>query len=416
MAASVTKIAYQTMQQGKSLLGIAHKQVSTQLMDLVAPKANAETIPIRAETLEALRTSMDYLLERDWLEAEQGLYPTSQLFDAPWLDWMLRYPLVWLDLPNIWNRRLRRDVRDLPNNVDISNFPDYYLQNFHHQTDGYLSDRSAELYDLQVELLFNGTADAMRRRILKPLKERLSRANLASGALRILDVASGTGRTLRQLRGAFSSAQLVGLDLSNAYLRQANRWLSQLPGELPQLVQGNAEALPFQNESMQALSCVFLLHELPAEAREFLQESVAHNACFDRRWFGCGQLPCLDMPWVCSMEDLAWPKALGLKARPSLRDLALAFSIPVWAAHRALTDCIYIAQVFERCDDLEALLLEALEPRQLYQAQVSYAQRQLAKDAGFRWNEPIKGAWTRRLSQRQLQTLELPFEAKPLAG
>ena len=86
------------------------------------------------------------------------------------------------------------------------------------------------------------------------------------------------------------------------------------------------------------------------------------------------------------------------------------------AAHRALTDCIYIAQVFERCDDLEALLLEALEPRQLYQAQVSYAQRQLAKDAGFRWNEPIKGAWTRRLSQRQLQTLELPFEAKPLAG
>jgi len=268
MAASVTKIAYQTMQQGKSLLGIAHKQVSTQLMDLVAPKANAETIPIRAETLEALRTSMDYLLERDWLEAEQGLYPTSQLFDAPWLDWMLRYPLVWLDLPNIWNRRLRRDVRDLPNNVDISNFPDYYLQNFHHQTDGYLSDRSAELYDLQVELLFNGTADAMRRRILKPLKERLSGANLASGALRILDVASGTGRTLRQLRGAFSSAQLVGLDLSNAYLRQANRWLSQLPGELPQLVQGNAEALPFQNESMQALSCVFLLHELPAEARE----------------------------------------------------------------------------------------------------------------------------------------------------
>ncbi|NDF51215.1 MAG: class I SAM-dependent methyltransferase [Betaproteobacteria bacterium] len=268
MAASVTKIAYQTMQQGKSLLGIAHKQVSTQLMDLVAPKANAETIPIGAETLQALRTSMDYLLERDWLEAEQGLYPTSQLFDAPWLDWMLRYPLVWLDLPNIWNRRLRRDVRDLPNNVDISNFPDYYLQNFHHQTDGYLSDRSAELYDLQVELLFNGTADAMRRRILKPLKERLSMANFASGALRILDVASGTGRTLRQLRGAFSSAQLVGLDLSNAYLRQANRWLSQLPGELPQLVQGNGEAMPFASNSMQAVTCVFLLHELPGEARQ----------------------------------------------------------------------------------------------------------------------------------------------------
>ena len=196
MADSVTKLAYQTMQQGKSLLGIAHKQISTQLMELVAPKANAETVPITAETLQALRRSMDNLLERDWLEAEQGLYPTSQLFDAPWLDWMLRYPLVWLDLPKIWDRRLRRDVHDLPAGIDSNSFPNYYLQNFHHQTDGYLSDRSAELYDLQVEILFNGTADAMRRRILKPLTQRFKQANLPATQIKILDVACGTGRTL----------------------------------------------------------------------------------------------------------------------------------------------------------------------------------------------------------------------------
>ena len=66
MADSVTRLAYQTMQQGKSLLGIAHKQISTQLMELVAPKANAETVPITAETLQALRRSMDNLLERDF--------------------------------------------------------------------------------------------------------------------------------------------------------------------------------------------------------------------------------------------------------------------------------------------------------------------------------------------------------------
>ena len=268
MADSVTKLAYQTMQQGKSLLGIAHKQISTQLMELVAPKANAETVPITAETLQALRKSMDYLLERDWLEAEQGLYPTSQLFDAPWLDWILRYPLVWLDLPRIWDRRLRRDVHDLPAGIDSNSFPNYYLQNFHHQTDGYLSDRSAELYDLQVEILFNGTADAMRRRILKPLTQRFKQANLPATQIKILDVACGTGRTLRQLRGAFGSAQLVGLDLSTAYLRQANRWLSQQPGELPQLTQGNAEELPFKDQSLNAVTCVFLLHELPAEARQ----------------------------------------------------------------------------------------------------------------------------------------------------
>lgn len=71
-------------------------------------------------------------------------------------------------MPLTWNRRARRQVRDLPQDVEPEAFPDYYLQNFHHQTDGYLSDHSAALYDLQVEILFNGAADPMRRRLLKP--------------------------------------------------------------------------------------------------------------------------------------------------------------------------------------------------------------------------------------------------------
>ena len=62
-------------------------------------------------------------------------------------------------------------MHDLPKKVDKKLYPDYYLQNFHHQTDGYLSDHSAGIYDIQVEILFNGSADAMRRRIIKPLKE-----------------------------------------------------------------------------------------------------------------------------------------------------------------------------------------------------------------------------------------------------
>ena len=156
--------------------------------------------------------------------------------------------------------------------------------------------------------------------------------------------------------------------------------------------------------------CLLLLDAMARDA----QLAVAHNASFDRRWFGCGVLPELFMPWLCTMEDIAWPKSLCLRPRPSLRDLALAFAVPVWAAHRALTDCIYLAQVFERCDDLESMLLEALEPRQLYRAQVSYSQRQLAKDAGFRWNEAVRGAWTRRLSERQLKTMDLPFDAEPV--
>ena len=266
---TLTKLAYLTMQQGKSLMGFAHKQASTRLMGLLAPEGVPRTEPLPDQVFDSLRQSMDRLTERDWQEAEQGVYPISLLFDAPWLDWATRYPLLWLDLPQTWRRRQERNVRDLPSTVNSEAYPDYYLQNFHHQTDGYLSDHSATLYDLGVEILFNGTADPMRRRILRPLRRGLEAfANRPASALRVLDVAAGTGRTLRQLRGALPQAQLVGLDLSSAYLRQANRWLSQLPGELPQLVQGNAEAMPFADGCFQAVTCVFLFHELPAEARQ----------------------------------------------------------------------------------------------------------------------------------------------------
>ncbi len=133
---------------------------------------------------------------------------------------------------------------------------------------------------------------------------------------------------------------------------------------------------------------------------------VAHNAAFDRQWFGKDHLPAVSKPWLCTMEDIAWPVERQLRSRPSVRDLALAYGVPVWAAHRALTDCIYLAEVFCRCNDLETLLLHGLEPRRLMRAQVSYQQRHLAKQAGFRWNDPVQGAWTRRLSDRQAAELD----------
>ncbi len=133
---------------------------------------------------------------------------------------------------------------------------------------------------------------------------------------------------------------------------------------------------------------------------------VAHNAAFDRQWFGKDHLPAVSKPWLCTMEDIAWPVDRQLRSRPSVRDLALAYGVPVWAAHRALTDCIYLAEVFCRCNDLETLLLHGLEPRRLMRAQVSYQQRHLAKQAGFRWNDPVQGAWTRRLSDRQAAELD----------
>lgn len=138
--------------------------------------------------------------------------------------------------------------------------------------------------------------------------------------------------------------------------------------------------------------------------------AVAHNVAFDRPWFGQPPLPPLPLPWICTCDDVVWPLRLNLKPKPSLRDLALAHGIPVWAAHRALTDCTYLAQILSRCTDLEGLLLEARQPRQLYKANVGYEQRHLAKAAGFHWNSLVPGAWARRLSTVQRECLSFPVE------
>ena len=82
MADAVTKLAYEALQQGKSLVGVAHKEISTRLMELVAPDGAPKTLPIPPEMLRDLQASHKALLEVDWQEAEAGLYPASLLFDA----------------------------------------------------------------------------------------------------------------------------------------------------------------------------------------------------------------------------------------------------------------------------------------------------------------------------------------------
>ncbi|MEC4813384.1 MAG: methyltransferase domain-containing protein [Scytonema sp. PMC 1069.18] len=268
MTDTLTKFTYQTFQQGKNYFALAHKMLSTRLMNLISP-VDRQTKPISNEVILKIQQRLNNLQEVEWEDAEQGVYPKNLLFDNPWEEFFLYYPLVWLDLPEIWARTKQKKYQDFAPEVDVSGYPSYYIQNFHHQTNGYLSDLSANLYDLQVEILFGGTADAMRRRILAPLKTALDVFNdVPPRQRRVLDIACGTGRTLRMIRAALPQVSLFGTDLSPAYLRKANELLSQTPGELPQLLQANAEELPYVDNYFHAVTSVFLFHELPATARQ----------------------------------------------------------------------------------------------------------------------------------------------------
>lgn len=269
LADELARSAYEGVQRGKSLFSAAHRTLVDRFTKIFLPPAPWQQLKSPdAKVAQELQERYQALLKVDWQDAQDDIYPAWLLFDNPWDDVLRYYPMVLLDWPQLWSRLVQKRYHEFPETVNRAAYPKYYLQNFHHQTDGYLSDYSANLYDLQVELLFGGMADPMRRRILKLVKRAITNISTPAQPVKLLDVACGTGRTLRLLQGAFSEMSLFGVDLSAAYLRKANQLLSQLPGVLPQLVQANAETLPYQDETFQIISSVFLFHELPASARQ----------------------------------------------------------------------------------------------------------------------------------------------------
>jgi len=277
MPDTVTYLAYQALQQGKSYFGLAHKTLSSQLRQWISPAPQENTQTLSLDTLQLLQRRINDLLQQDWKDAEAGIYPIELLFDTPWGDLIRHYPAVWIDYGQTWPRVRDRRYQDFSDDVDTAGLPQYYLQNFHFQTDGYLSEQSANLYDLQVEILFSGMADPMRRRVLAPLKaglEAMGGTATAADRVKVLDIGCGTGRTLNMVRSAVPKASLYGVDLSAAYLRKANDLLSHQRGTLPQLVQGNGENLPFVDNYFDATLSVFLFHELPASVRQTVIENA----------------------------------------------------------------------------------------------------------------------------------------------
>jgi len=154
---------------------------------------------------------------------------------------------------------------------EAEGLPDYYARNFHFQTDGYLSDESAQLYDVQVETLFVGAAGAMRRQALPPIADYVRGRNQRQ--LSMLDVACGTGRFLGQVAQAFPAMPMTGIDLSAAYIAEARRHLRSRRNIT--LMEGNGEALPFADGSQDIVTSVFLYHELPQEVRRKITAEIA---------------------------------------------------------------------------------------------------------------------------------------------
>ena len=62
------------------------------------------------------------------------------------------------------------------------------------QTDGWLSEQSAKVYEVSTETLFLGRQDAMQRQTLVPLHKYMMGRPSSGRGVRALEIAAGTGR------------------------------------------------------------------------------------------------------------------------------------------------------------------------------------------------------------------------------
>ncbi len=221
-------------------------------------------VEFKTHIKEALQ-KIKQLHEKDLQNIENEIYPIQVLYPENPLKHALRYPQVLRDAFRASKRR-KDKVSDefFEEAADYLNeLPEYYKRNFHFQTGGYLSKVSAELYEHQVEILFSGAADAMRRLLLPFMKVHFSGSQ--GEGLHFLEVASGTGRFTRSLALAFPKAKITCVDLSPIYLVKARQQLKDFKNI--NYVQGAAENLNFKKGSFDAVVSCFLFHELPMNIR-----------------------------------------------------------------------------------------------------------------------------------------------------
>ena len=222
--------------------------------------------PVNPVDTKELRRAYLGLFAKDRANIEAGLYPAPEdvrLVDLP--KAVRRAGHFLKDVAEVDRRRLAREGDEVRERFEGSNrYPDYYQQNFHYQTDGWLSDESAKLYDHQVEALFTGAADAMRRAALAEIAREVKGRDQREVAL--LDLACGTGRFLRETMRAFPRLRAMGLDLSPNYTARARKALAR--GPQVDVLAGAAESLPLEDGRFDLVVSVFLFHELPVKVRE----------------------------------------------------------------------------------------------------------------------------------------------------
>jgi ubiquinone/menaquinone biosynthesis C-methylase UbiE len=213
-----------------------------------------------------LFADMAALLRQDLANVEAGIYPLPADHDGSLLQLLDRSLLFFRDLPEVHRRRAAGRSAEVVTPQNRGKRPRYYLQNFHFQSGGWMTEDSARRYDTQVEVLFYGSANATRRQALVPLHEVF--VGRDQRRLRLLDVGCGTGRFLDFVKQTWPRLPVIGLDMSEPYIEEARHHLRRW--SWTNLVVANGEKMPLPDASQDAIASIFMFHELPPKVRRIL--------------------------------------------------------------------------------------------------------------------------------------------------
>jgi ubiquinone/menaquinone biosynthesis C-methylase UbiE len=272
----VTRIAYGARQLPRVAWYVGHSLALRRLSETARREEGAKAwrrphTELAVPDRNQIYADMAALFLQDIANVEAGIYPLPIDYDGSWAALVRRSRLFFDDLPAIHQRRKQRATDEVLTEQTRGKRPHYYLQNFHFQSGGWLTDDSAERYDTQVEVLFNGTANAIRRQALPPLREVF--AGRDQRQLRLLDIGCGTGRFFDSVKQVWPRLPTIGLDMSEAYLRHAQRELKRWGWT--RFVVGKGEDIPLASDSSDAITSVFLFHELPPKIRRLVFSECA---------------------------------------------------------------------------------------------------------------------------------------------
>lgn len=207
----------------------------------------------------------------------------------------------------------------------------------------------------------------------------------------------------------------IGAVLWDTEAKQPVRLFSEMVLEKPDL------ALPKEIEELTGIQTLMLhrFGKAPDDlffstlASLFAQADgcVAHNAAFDRgfltrfyrRWGR--ELP--EKTWICTVLDVDYPRSVSSK---SLVYLSAVHGFVNPFSHRAVTDVLSMFKVLSHYK-IEEVWANASSPKVELVALVSYENRQLAKDLGFRWDGSTK-KWKKQMRAHLFDPKALPFEVE----